>query len=100
MELKAVSIDDLSETYGRPDLLFIDVEGYECGVLEGAKKTLASSPDCFIETHAGVGLERFHGSVEKLLGLFPQGYQFFISEDQGEFAPFDEASPVLKAGSS
>lgn len=97
MEVKAVSIDDLAAEYGRPDVLFIDVEGFECAVLEGAKQTLASRPDCFVEVHINAGLEVFGGSVEKILAQFPAGYQFFMAPPECAFVPFREGSEVLRS---
>lgn len=95
-KVAAFSIDDLSLTYGVPDVLFIDVEGFECDVLKGAQRTLVSRPDCFVEVHIGAGIEKFGGSLEQLLGLFPGGYQFFMAPPDRPFVRFDSASPVLK----
>jgi hypothetical protein len=39
-----------------PDILFIDVEGFEVHALKGATHTLQGRPDCFIEVHVGCGL--------------------------------------------
>ena len=69
--VNAYSIDDLAARYGVPDVLFIDVEGYECEALRGARETLRHKPDCFVEVHAGVGLENFGGSVKDVLSYFP-----------------------------
>ncbi|MEI6278412.1 MAG: FkbM family methyltransferase [Verrucomicrobiae bacterium] len=74
----AITIDELSGRYGRPDVLYIDVEGYECEVLAGASGTLAHAPDLYIEVHPGCGLEDFGGSVEKVLSyLSPDTYELF-----------------------
>lgn len=97
MEVRAVSIDDLAAEYGIPDVLFIDVEGFECEVLRGAHRTLASSPDCFVEVHVGAGLEKFGGSVERVLGLFPAGYQFFVAPPEATFVPLRKGAPVLSS---
>ena len=69
-ETTSVSIDSLAETHGTPDLVFVDVEGYECQVLEGGKQAFAANTDFFVEVHLGAGLER-HGSVDKVLAYFP-----------------------------
>jgi len=37
--VKAVTVNDLSKEFGIPDVLFIDVEGFECQVLHGARET-------------------------------------------------------------
>lgn len=95
MEVPAYSIDDLAAQFGEPDVLFIDVEGFECDVLRGAQKTLSRRPDCFVEVHVNVGLEKFGGSVSRVLSLFPPGYEFLTATQEGTFAPFDESSPTL-----
>ncbi len=86
----AVTVDQLAEKYGTPDVLFIDVEGFECHVLAGARETIRKSrPDIFIEVHRHCGLEQFGGSVEKLLKAIPKGYQLYCStEHKRELRPF------------
>lgn len=78
----AFSVDDLAREYGTPQVLFIDVEGYECHVLRGAGSTLAHRLDCFVEVHVGHGLERLGGSVEEVLSFFPESaYDRFVSSE-------------------
>ncbi len=84
VQVDAFCIDDLADRFGSPDLLFIDVEGYECFALDGARKTLAARPDAFIEVHSGVGLEKYGGSVDKILSFFPPSdYDFHFNEEDG-----------------
>lgn len=71
IEVDSYTIDELSVKYGMPDIIFIDVEGYECEALKGASKTLAYRPDCFIEIHVKTGLEKYNGRVEEIFSLFP-----------------------------
>jgi len=96
LEVKAVSVDDLARENGIPDVLFIDVEGFECELLEGARQTLAHGPDCFVEVHVGAGLEKFGGSVARVLSLFPPGYQFFAAAPEHAFAALEESASVLR----
>ena len=86
----AVSVDSLTERYGRPALIFLDIEGYECQALRGASATLATRPDVFIEVHVGYGLETFGGSVDELVGFFPErDYELYGSNDLDRYpAPF------------
>jgi FkbM family methyltransferase len=67
----AVSIDGLAKTYGAPDVVFIDVEGYEQQVLRGAAATIAAArSDFFVEVHVDSGLEALGGSAEAVLEQF------------------------------
>lgn len=63
ISVPAVTIDQLAARYGDPDVIFLDVEGYEARALSGAEETLSRArPDVFIEVHIGCGLEAAHGS--------------------------------------
>jgi len=97
--VRSTTVDDLAQEFGPPDVLFIDVDGYECQVLRGARRTLPSVPDCFVEVHVGVGLERLGGSVGDVLSFFPQDrYELRIaSEEQREFVPFSPDSSLMAA---
>jgi len=96
IQVDAYSVDDLADRYGVPDVLFIDVEGFECEVLRGAQKTLACGSDCFVEVHVKAGLEKYGGSVGQVIGLFPAGYEFYAAAPDGAFAPWKEASAVFE----
>jgi|HubBroStandDraft_4_1064222.scaffolds.fasta_scaffold05412_5 FkbM family methyltransferase len=86
--VEVVTIDDLSTKFGPPDILYIDVEGFECEVLEGAKRTLElHAPDCFVEVHLQMGLERYGGSIGTVLSYFPNSrYDLYCGNgDDGVF---------------
>jgi FkbM family methyltransferase len=97
VEVPARTIDDLAREFGPPDVVFLDVEGFECEALRGAGETLARRPDVFIEVHQGAGLERFGGSLDEILTHFPAvdyDLHYAIPEvNQGRFAPFGLDTP-------
>jgi FkbM family methyltransferase len=95
VKVDAYSVDDLATRFGTPDVLFIDVEGFECELLQGAQKTLAARPDCFVEVHVNAGLEKFGGSVAKVFSLFPAGYQFLAAAPDKPFAALKPDDAVL-----
>jgi len=95
VEVEAYSVDDLADKFGAPDVLFIDVEGFECELLRGAQKTLLGRPNCFVEVHVNAGLEKFGGSVSEVLSLFPAGYEFFAGAPEKPFSPLKKDSAVL-----
>jgi FkbM family methyltransferase len=92
--VRAYTVDELTSIYGPPDVLFIDVEGYECQVLNGAINTLCSRPTCLVEVHVGMGLEDFGGSVRHLLSFFSErGYNLSArAEDEEEFSQIQSAT--------
>lgn len=87
----AVTVDSLAEQYGPPDVLYIDVEGYEQHVLDGARNTLQNArPDCFVEVHVAAGLEQFGGSIAGILAHFPPSrYEVHVrdADEHAEFSP-------------
>jgi FkbM family methyltransferase len=96
-QVPSFSIDDLGRKYGTPDVLFLDVEGYEGRALSGASETLKSRPDCFVEVHVGEGLEKF-GSVSEVMSFFPkEEYSLFVrTEAQDNFSEFSVSDDLPK----
>jgi FkbM family methyltransferase len=90
VKVPVTTVDALALHYGPPDVVFIDVEGFECDVLKGAMKVKATRPDFFVEVHGGGQLEGFGGSVREVTGFFDPDYRFLISTGDG--LPFNEVS--------
>jgi FkbM family methyltransferase len=68
---RGITIDTLTQEFGTPDIVTVDVEGFELEALRGASKLLADgSNDWCIEVHAGMGLEDFGGSVAAVAESF------------------------------
>jgi FkbM family methyltransferase len=97
IQVQAVTIDGLSEQYGAPAVVFLDVEGFECRALAGATRTLEGESDWFVEVHVGHGLEDAGGSVDEILARFPETkYEGFIHHDGSlEATPLDKAEPSM-----
>jgi FkbM family methyltransferase len=94
----AVTIDALTSAWGPPDVIVLDIEGFEVAALEGAHDTLLSQrADWFIEAHVGVGLETAGGSVDALLRNFPESsFDLFTAvAPAGDFRPLGERPEVM-----
>lgn len=87
----AVTIDSMAARYGPPDVVFMDVEGYELEALRGAPETLARRPDWFVEVHGGeTGLARYGASVHDVIDRFTDvGYDCHVAADQLVVNPID-----------
>ncbi len=98
VEVPAVTVDSLAAEYGKPDVLFVDVEGFECRVLAGAEQTLSTNVDWFLEAHVGCGLEAAGGSADQILKYFPnERYKKWIHcEEDREPVPLEHAGEKLK----
>lgn len=97
VDLPAVTVDSLARTYGPPGVIFVDVEGFEQRVVEGAGETFtAGRPDWFVEVHAGGPLEEQGGSVAGVLAHFEErGYRLLVgnSDEGGHYEPLQGPPP-------
>lgn len=99
VEVDAVTIDGLAERFGRPDVVFVDVEGYEAHVLLGAQATLAARhADFFVEVHDASALDSVGASADDVIqSLVANGYQCCAvgatpDGAQGAWRPVSDAS--------
>jgi FkbM family methyltransferase len=93
VEVPAVTIDELVRRYGAPDVLFMDIEGYEYKALQAARQALAARPACFVEVHTPwLG----DAGPEQVLDMF-SGYQLYAAADDQsrEFRPLNQCRELL-----
>ncbi len=93
IKIPATTVDDLVDKYGPPDVLFIDVEGYECHALRGATRALADYPDCYVEIHRGCGLELAGGTLTDIFNFFPLERYSLRAWSDADSVPRDIAAP-------
>lgn len=87
-KVKMINLDSLPEP--RPNVLKIDVEGYETDVLKGAKEILKLKPCLAIEIHAEQ-LHKYNTSVDEVFDLIGKdNYNFWVQwDDQKDPVPYN-----------
>jgi len=79
--IKSITIDELTNLYGAPDLIYVDIEGFEYNALLGATCTLKKNPAFCIEVHSNHGLESYKGSVNGVIRFFPKRkYKLYMAK--------------------
>jgi FkbM family methyltransferase len=96
--VKTVTIDSLAKEHGIPDIVFLDIEGFEGHALAGASHVLSSGADFCIEVHENCGLQD-HGTKEQIMAFFPpETHQCFISfPESSPFRPWSAGPPLPNA---
>ncbi len=94
LKVMAVSVDHLAARHGSPDVVLIDVEGYEDRVLAGATATIAAGATTFlVEVHAGCGLDVPPQRIER---FFDSRYSVAVAGvGSGAFERYEPNSPIL-----
>lgn len=77
----SVKIDDIASQHGHPDVVLVDVEGFEAHVLEGAAELIAEArTDFCVEVHSAAKLGNVGSSVASVLQPFGDGkYDIFVA---------------------
>jgi len=97
-EVEAVSVESLADRFGKPDVVTVDVEGFECAVLAGARSNLmAAATDWFVEVHVNSGLEVFGKTPADVFAFFPvERYDLYAASDRHKtFVPLDQGQHLL-----
>ncbi len=98
VEVDAVTIDALAEQYGMPDVVFIDVEGYEGKALRGASHVIASGASFFVEIHVD---QLVDSTPLEIIETFA-GRELYVAENSGgeteeyNFVPHDGRVPTQR----
>ncbi len=92
----SLSVDELTRRHGVPDVVYMDIEGFEIQGLEGATDTIAQHATWFIELHGDDILSRYGARNSDVLHYFdPAVYTAFVCPDeQGEFRRLSETGSL------
>ncbi len=79
IDVPACTIDALADEFGIPDVLFIDVDGFEVDALRGATRVLSHLPDIYMEVHPPYLEEYGYSAEDAMQYLRASDYQLFAS---------------------
>jgi FkbM family methyltransferase len=95
----ALSIDELSQLKGFPDLVYMDIEGFEIEALKGASQTLTRWCHWFVELHGDDVLARYGATNADILSYFDfQDFaRYLCLPPDDKFRPVTEREPLPTA---
>jgi FkbM family methyltransferase len=83
--VSTLTIDDMARRLGVPNVIFMDIEGFEIEALKGAQETLQQACTWFVELHGDEQLSRYGAVNEDVLRYFPrEAYAAFVCEGEGD----------------
>ncbi|MFT6070711.1 MAG: FkbM family methyltransferase [Bacteriovoracaceae bacterium] len=84
------NLDHLMKAHFTPDIIYLDVEGYEYIVLKGAEKALSLNINWFIEVHGDELIGNFGGKAKDIFDYFSNGdFELHIGYDNAPFVPYE-----------
>jgi FkbM family methyltransferase len=95
LAVPSITIDELARRYGAPDVVFVDVEGYEFEALKASGEVMTRDTDWCIELHGDEVLRGYRASNVAVVEQFLQkSFQVYIKREDAEFARITSASMV------
>jgi FkbM family methyltransferase len=97
VKVPCYNLDTLMKDHFTPDVIYLDVEGFECIVMKGADAALSKKISWFIEMHGAETISNFGGKVEDILAKFPEDqFECFMAQEEEVFRPLEPKSPLLQ----
>jgi len=79
------TIDQLVKSHGNPQVVFLDIEGFEALALGAGKTAFNRECDFFVEIHVQTGLEAAGNKYSDVLDYFPDDqFDRFVHHDDGK----------------
>jgi FkbM family methyltransferase len=96
LEVSSITIDELARRYGAPDVVFVDVEGYEFEALKAANEVMANRADWCIELHGDDVLGAYGATNASVAEPFlKKNFEVYIrAQEDGQFTRITSTSMV------
>ena len=96
-QCQAITVDQMSDQFGPPTHIKVDVEGHEAAVLRGAKNTLGNfSPLLFLELHNEMVISDGGDPTSVLEELAGYGYEVFAFDREPLARDVILAKPLIR----
>ena len=81
--VSTLTIDEMSRRLGMPNVIYMDIEGFEIEALKGARETLQQPCTWFVEIHGDEQLSRYGAANRDVLRFFPpDAYMAYVCEER------------------
>jgi FkbM family methyltransferase len=95
--VSSVTIDELSQKFGKPDVIYLDVEGYEFEALKAAGDVLTYQTDWCIELHGDDMLGAYGSCNSEIVKLFlTRKFEVYVSDGNSDFVQMQSESVAPK----
>ena len=93
--VNSLTIDEISHRVGLPDVVYMNIEGFEIEALKGAEDTLARLCTWFIELYGDDTLSQYGARNRDVLQFFPASdyVAFVCAAEEREFHPLLDGLP-------
>jgi FkbM family methyltransferase len=85
--VRSMTLDELYLTYGRPAVVYLDVEGYEYEAVKGAGDVLNGPTDWYVELHGDDVASAYGGSNDDVVRVFlTKGFEVYVAGDDWAYS--------------
>jgi FkbM family methyltransferase len=91
----SITIDEIARRYGAPDVVFVDIEGYEFEALKAANELMTRNTDWCIELHGDAVLGTYGATNAAVVEQFlTRNFSVYIKREDIDFTRITSASMV------
>jgi FkbM family methyltransferase len=95
LDVPSITIDELARRYGVPDVVFVDIEGYEFEALKAASQVMAGDADWCIELHGDEVLGAYGATNASVVEQFlKKNFDVYIKREGTKFSRITSTSMV------